>query len=845
MKFLIKTKDYFSEILRSFNFFRLVMLISIICIGTYVLDYNDGISSIMHFSPYLFFFLVCSTVLVFIYYFSKYFLPNIFSKEVNSIDFYCLSFSISLCILFLIYLDNSRVYWNYKTSIICILLFIGISFIIYRLIMYKNFSKMQLDETVLEKLIEGKELKPEEKNVLFSDNASYIDLLDRKDVIAMLYDSIEFTKNTDKFTIGFVGEWGSGKTSVLNFLVNSHLEKEKEYIVIRFEAWEYNDEKSLLKAMISKIIQKVNIGILSFQQKQQVIKYIGTMFNQNGNLITSLLDLYTTMEDSDLIRLIEGKLVKNNKRVIFIIDNIDRMQPDNILFIYKSVASLVNINHITYVLAYDEEQIKKIFGSLQIDYKYLDKIINRKIELTNSLDTQTSVIKKILNNYLILVHEISDDKIDDVVLSSLVKTIPNLRDLKIYLNNLGSLLRRNYKDLDINDVLTIFYIRNSFPELYMEVYKNRHFFVTEKASWSRMHEYLGRIDMKQYDNKAKQYFKTFYAENDNKSGAVQLLELIFPVLKRFSQNQDLYHTDSDSVKKSTIDKRISNAQYIDLYFFKNENEYLLINKFVTKMIDNYDDFELVYQLIESPSTTQDMIVEEIDLRIDTLNNKDRFKVFNILTTIYNFLNDYPNFGVLNAQSRSAFTVSKLLMDMNDDVYKNSVKELTVINNIPLLYSLKYWMSSERKKIDRYDENKELIIKENLKQLTDRVIDNNENIYNDENYVFKIGTYLYWDRNYSKDIVIKYFRTIIDSLNIFRFIYDFVVISVGTNGYGYQIHTDEIFKIFNEYEINQIISKTDPNEDENFVIEIYKNSIDKQMNAFSEAIHLNNPRKIKI
>ena len=71
-----------------------------------------------------------------------------------------------------------------------------------------------------------------------------------------------------------------------------------------------------------------------------------------------------------------SNLNKNKKNVIFIIDNIDRADKENVGLLFKLVGSVLDFENITYILSYDDTRVKNIMSDdLNIDYDYLKKII--------------------------------------------------------------------------------------------------------------------------------------------------------------------------------------------------------------------------------------------------------------------------------------------------------------------------------------------------------------------------------------------------------------------------------------------------------------------------------------
>ena len=93
------------------------------------------------------------------------------------------------------------------------------------------------------------------------DNISS-DLLNRASFSEQLAKAILSYTNTDNFTISLCGKWGSGKTSILNMVIEeidviskNNMEDEKP-IIIRFDPWNYSDCSQLISQFFAVMQSK-------------------------------------------------------------------------------------------------------------------------------------------------------------------------------------------------------------------------------------------------------------------------------------------------------------------------------------------------------------------------------------------------------------------------------------------------------------------------------------------------------------------------------------------------------------------------------------------------------------
>ena len=58
--------------------------------------------------------------------------------------------------------------------------------------------------------------------------------------------SLENLNSQDTFTIGLYGQWGTGKTSLVNMILEEIKENEK-VVIVRFEPWNFSSTNQLLE----------------------------------------------------------------------------------------------------------------------------------------------------------------------------------------------------------------------------------------------------------------------------------------------------------------------------------------------------------------------------------------------------------------------------------------------------------------------------------------------------------------------------------------------------------------------------------------------------------------------
>ena len=275
---------------------------------------------------------------------------------------------------------------------------------------------------------------------MWSDTESKEDYLNFGEVSQIVTEILE-TEAMLPVSIGVFGNWGAGKSSLLN-LIEQQI-KPDEWIVIKFDAWLYqgfddaraalfeviashliqvakNDktiweksknlfaridglrlaglvaEGAALAAglptfgLVSKIFgtaQNALDGIQNETESKQVVETVKEIVDSEKNLIKSK-EQQTPPKQIDEFRKEYGEILQElGKKLVIVIDNLDRCLPANAIQTLEAIRLFLFLNHTAFIIAADEEMIrhsvaehyKDLSYRHQIDY--LDKLIQIPIHV--------------------------------------------------------------------------------------------------------------------------------------------------------------------------------------------------------------------------------------------------------------------------------------------------------------------------------------------------------------------------------------------------------------------------------------------------------------------------------
>jgi hypothetical protein len=283
-----------------------------------------------------------------------------------------------------------------------------------------------------------------------------------------------FIKASDTpLTVGLQGEWGTGKTSMLYMLLEHF--KSQNIATSWVNTWEYSMFRSsgettpaILKGMLTNLkLSCESEGKWTIEEKskdsvKKVFKFLGNVANQvisnqtGVDIKDAVSNDESTREQAEIaeikkeIALIITKLIEdtNNeyKKVVFLVDDLDRIPPEQAVEVLESLKNLFDVPHCVFVLAIDYDVVVKglesKFGKkTEENEREFRSFFDKIIQVPFSMPTGTYDMGNLLSEKLISLNiNIPEDLIDSY--SNVVKyTIGyNPRSLKRYINSF-SLLR--------------------------------------------------------------------------------------------------------------------------------------------------------------------------------------------------------------------------------------------------------------------------------------------------------------------------------------------------------------------------------------------------------------------
>lgn len=257
------------------------------------------------------------------------------------------------------------------------------------------------------------------------DNSAPVDLLGRQVIVDRIMKILEvISKRKSSCTFTLNGAWGTGKTFVLNMLMNQLWEcHSNTYIVIHYNCWQYDYYEEPLIAIVAAMLDSVdeenhllsenirNKAKAGMELAKPILKRIATDFVKNKigvdltEVVSSVTDYQEALDTEEQKKAEsrsfdefysfkkaickaqdEIRTLTKDRTLVVVVDELDRCLPSYAIKVLERFHHLFEgIENTAILLAVDKSQldtsIRQIFGDKTDASKYLRKFINFELEL--------------------------------------------------------------------------------------------------------------------------------------------------------------------------------------------------------------------------------------------------------------------------------------------------------------------------------------------------------------------------------------------------------------------------------------------------------------------------------
>jgi predicted KAP-like P-loop ATPase len=199
------------------------------------------------------------------------------------------------------------------------------------------------------------------------------------------------------FVVAIYGPWGSGKTTLLNFLFYYFKEApvHEQPIIVPFNPWWFSGHEKLAKHFFDQLQASLASSDIDLSVLQGKISEFADMVSELpssihipyisiGKIAVEFTPLKSSVKNVIKLKMEIGEELRKQPRRIFVtVDDIDRLNPDEIRQLFGVIKSVADFPNIVYLLTFDKKVVIEALRESQgiSGENYLEKIVQFPFEL--------------------------------------------------------------------------------------------------------------------------------------------------------------------------------------------------------------------------------------------------------------------------------------------------------------------------------------------------------------------------------------------------------------------------------------------------------------------------------
>ncbi len=420
------------------------------------------------------------------------------------------------------------------------------------------------------------------------------DLLNRASFSERFGESLLEWDHENSLVIALYGSWGSGKSSIINLAIEHIKEKTagkrgKQPIVLTFNPWNFTEQNQLVSIFLRELGKAINYYDASEDAKKvgrELITYskfflplalippatpLALLFNKLFEKIGEATKSWGELKSKSVEQHkddLDKSVKKLGRKIIVIIDDIDRLNKTEIRQIFQLVKLNANFPNIIYILPFDQKKVSDVLTEESFPGRdYLEKIVQvpfqvPAIEQTKLDELFFKEVNKLIKD---LPQKYWDEKyFGNMYYGSLRNCFTSVRQIKRFANSLHFNNTHLPKELNPVDLMALEAIRVFSPEIYEAIWRNKELFT--ETDWgfggNGREKEVRKTKLEELFNKANPKYREI---------AKKIVLSLFPQLEKVYGNTSY---GADWQDKWNKERRVAAKDRFDKYFLFSlpENE---------------------------------------------------------------------------------------------------------------------------------------------------------------------------------------------------------------------------------------------------------------------------------
>jgi predicted KAP-like P-loop ATPase len=336
------------------------------------------------------------------------------------------------------------------------------------------------------------------------------DLLNRADFANHLANILLLNHEDNCLTVSLEGEWGYGKTSVINLVKGALNEKNIAPIIVEYNPWLAGKPESLIQDFLLQFSSQLNIRDKSedaLSAAKELIAYsslfsvaklvpgaepwasiVEKVFSRFGSATKKIAEL----KKLDLLgqkKNVIKAIARINNPIVVIIDDIDRLTPSETFQVLRLVKAVADFSGTSFLLAFDSNYLISVLNKNGITNasEYINKVVQLRVSLPviserGMNELATIELDNLSERNLTEQFEHDQDRLGWIYHKYFKYLIKNPRELKRCFNHLRFVLEQVEGQVCFSDVFSLSIIATKANLVYEHIKRTPEAYIGRRFS---------------------------------------------------------------------------------------------------------------------------------------------------------------------------------------------------------------------------------------------------------------------------------------------------------------------------------------------------------------------------